>query len=366
MLSKANCFWGDCTIHKANAQIFSAQFRTGSLLTSFNTHHVDGQNLTVYPNILHSGVCQWIQPTQTHQATHIANDHLGRYAATQMLGPSGRAIVFITAYHPVNNSKNSGMLTVMAQHKRVLGQFSNPQLGIDANETMKQDGTPPDNAISKFCLEAGQVDAIHEIHGQCPIPSCDRSSGTPIDFMFCSLALLPFIRVGMLPSIDGGASDHRAFGIDIKTSTIWGGFQSKIVPQQKGVQTKNKTKTSEYVAEVHRRATEHKECDKVEAASLAAINGEPIGTTGRLLDEADATITRALLGAEKAMLPSQRARSHHWIPEQVKAQQKAALVTKFCRAAMIRKTSFRSSNGLHVRHGVLIHCGPYRRGYQSY
>ena len=90
-----------------------------------------------------------------------------------MIGPNGRAIVFITAYRPVNNSKNSGMLTVMAQHKRVLGQFSNPReailsdllklivkihqknhhvvLGIDANEKMKQDGTPPDNAISKFC-----------------------------------------------------------------------------------------------------------------------------------------------------------------------------------------------------------------------
>ena len=110
----------------------------------------------------------------------------------------------------------------------------------------------------------------------------------------------------MLPRNDGGASDHRSFGIDIKTSTIWGRVQSKNVPQRKGVQTKDKTNTSEYVAEVHRQAMEHEAFDKVEAASLAARNGEPIETTGRLLDEADATITRALLEAEKAMLPSQR------------------------------------------------------------
>ena len=79
----------------------------------------------------------------------------------------------------------------------------------------------------------------------------------------------------------------------------------------------------------------------MEAASLAVRNGEPIETTGRLLDEADATITRALLEAEKAMLPSQRARSRHWSPELIKAQQKAALMTKFCRAAMIRNTPLR-------------------------
>ena len=33
-------------------------------------------------------------------------------------------------------------------------------------------------------------------HCQCPITSCDWSSGTPIDFIFCSTALLPLIRVG--------------------------------------------------------------------------------------------------------------------------------------------------------------------------
>lgn len=95
---------------------------------------------------------------------------------------------------------------MMAQHKRVVGQNSDPReailsdllklivkihqknhhvvLGIDANETCKQDGTPPDNATSKFCSEAGLVDTIHEIHGQ---SSCDKSSGTPIDFMFVHL-----------------------------------------------------------------------------------------------------------------------------------------------------------------------------------
>ena len=132
-----------------------------------------------------------------------------------MLGPSGKAIVFITAYRPVSNSKNGGMLTAMAQHKRVQGQNSDPReailsdllklivkihqknhcvvLGIDTNEKFMQDGTPPDNVISKFCSDAGLVDTIHENNGQCPIPSCNKSFSTPIDFMLCSPALLPFI-----------------------------------------------------------------------------------------------------------------------------------------------------------------------------
>ena len=38
------------------------------------------------------------------------------------------------------------------------------------------------------------------------------------------------------------------------------------------------------------------------------------------------------------MLPSQKEKSHHWSPKLVKTQEKAALITKFCRAAMNRKT----------------------------
>ena len=65
------------------------------------------------------------------------------------------------------------------------------------------------------------------------IPRCDKSPGTPIDFMFCLPALLPFIRVGMLSINDGGSSDHRAFGIDKDTSTIWGRVSSIVAQRGK-------------------------------------------------------------------------------------------------------------------------------------
>ena len=123
MRSKTNCFWRNCTICKANDQIFSHHFGSESLLTPRNTHHMSRPNPAAYSNILYGGVCQWIQSRWTHQATHIVNDHLERFAATQMLDPSGKAIVFITACYPVSDNKTEGMLTVMSLKKSTRHTF---------------------------------------------------------------------------------------------------------------------------------------------------------------------------------------------------------------------------------------------------
>ena len=49
----------------------------------------------------------------------------------------------------------------------------------------------------------------------------------------------------------------------------------------------NKMKASEYVADVHHRATEYGVFDKTKAAPLAMRDGKALEETGRLLDEAD-------------------------------------------------------------------------------
>ena len=139
--------------------------------------------------------------------------------------------MFIIPYHLVKGQTEQGMLMVMAQHKRVLSTNSDPLeailsgllklvikiyqqnhhivLGIDANEMYRKDGPTQDNGISKFCSASGLVDAIYKKHDQCHILSCDWSSGTPIDFILCFPALLPFIRVGMISVNEGGSLDHR-------------------------------------------------------------------------------------------------------------------------------------------------------------
>ena len=138
--------------------------------------------------------------------------------------------------------------------------------------------------------------------------------------------------------LKGGASDHRAFGVDVNTSTMWGRVSRNSSPKRKSVRTTNETKTSEYVAGVYRRATEYGVLDKAEAASQAAKDGRSIEETGRLLDEADKAVTRALLDADAGMIPSQRAQSHPWRSDLVTAQRKAALITKYYKVVINNKT----------------------------
>ena len=112
--------------------------------------------------------------------------------------------MFITAYCPVKGQPEPRMLSVVAQHKRVLGTASDPWedmlsdlhkliekihqmnhfvvLGIDANETFRQGGSIQHTWISNFCSGTGLVDTIFEKHDQYPIPSCDWFSNIPIDF----------------------------------------------------------------------------------------------------------------------------------------------------------------------------------------
>ena len=70
-------------------------------------------------------------------------------------------------------------------------------------------------------------------------------------------------------------------------STIWGRVSLNSGRKRKGVKTMNKTNTSEYVVDIHQRATEYGVCNKAEAASLAARDVQALEETGRLLDEAD-------------------------------------------------------------------------------
>lgn len=120
------------------------------------------QNSTLYPNILYSRVYQWIQLYLISQATHIANNQLDQFAATQLLGPQDKAIFFITAYFLVIGQMEPKLHTVIDQRKRVLCTASDPQkdmlsylhkvivkihqmdhlvvLGINANERCRQGG----------------------------------------------------------------------------------------------------------------------------------------------------------------------------------------------------------------------------------
>ena len=112
-------------------------------------------------------------------------------------------------------------------------------LGIDANETLRHGGPIQHEGISKFCSDTGLVDTIFEKNYQCPIPFCDWSSDTPIDFIFCSAALLPYIQVGMLPATQGvHLTIERLESMLIQAYKHLVGIYSRTTdPERKGVLT---------------------------------------------------------------------------------------------------------------------------------
>ena len=211
----------------------------GSLQCTQKTHFFPSSR-RVYPDALPGGVCQWMNPSLTHRITHTDTDHIGRFAAARIQGPAGQALHLITAYRPVISRRP---FSVMTQHKKVLGENSDPReailqdlqkvvtmahraddtviLCMDANETIPEVAPIIAKGILKFCRNAGLVDALSTLHGHCPLKSCNKLSGTPIDFIFCSPDLIPHIRVGMMSEAQGSDSDHFAFGIDINEHSLW-------------------------------------------------------------------------------------------------------------------------------------------------
>ena len=160
------------------------------------------------------------------------------------MGPRNSKVTIITAYRPVRGAVG-GLLTVANQHRKVLGQSVVPRkqmlsdlqefitpllqeghhiiLGVNANKTIPLVYSIIMKGFEKFYIDVGLVDALATIQGHCPIRSCSKSSSSspPIDFILCSPKLIPFLRVGMMDWLEGGPSDHNAFGIDIDIGQLW-------------------------------------------------------------------------------------------------------------------------------------------------
>ena len=125
-------------------------------------------------------------------------------------------------------------------------------LCMDANETIPEMAPIIATGILKFCRDAGLVDALSTLHGHCPINSCNKSSGSPIDFIFCSPDLIPHIRVGMLNEAQGSDSDHFAYGIDINEHSLWQ-TPALVNPliRRRGFSTENNLKTRNFVTKLY-------------------------------------------------------------------------------------------------------------------
>ena len=256
-----------------------------------------------------------------------------------------------------------GPFSVKTQHKKVLSENSDPReailqdlqkivtaahrandtviLCMDANETIPEVAPIIATGILKFCRDAGLVDALSTLHEHCPINSCNKLSGSPIDFIFCSPDLIPHIRVGMLSGAQGSDSDHLAFGININEHSLWQ-TPALVNPliRRRGFSTENNLKPREYVTKLYD-IIKNSNIELIMTQAQTAIKAdEAIERIGGLLDEGDGDMTKGMMDAESAVQPPHNAASHSWSPELAERQRKAALGRKY--AIAMRKPMTRT------------------------
>ena len=127
--------------------------------------------------------------------------------------------------------------------------------------------------------------------------------------------------------LDGGPSDHNAFGIDIDVGQLW-----RTIPRNsprrspRGFTVDNKRRTTKFIqaaSELVRKAGVDELLGQLESVIKAE---EEESVIKELMEQTDGKLTECMLLAEKRVQPSARARSHAWSPKLVQIQQKAGLL----------------------------------------
>lgn len=247
MIAEAGVNWGNSKQLTASKRAFYSILGKGSLQHSHNTHQ--NYSRTSSGEALHSlpgGVCHWISHRLSSRSMHHHRDHLGRFSTSLLHGPRNQGLAIITAYRPVDGGNVD--ISVATQHRRVLGPASDPRetclldlrdhiselqrndysilLGIDANEPTS-DELFPTKGLNLFLQVTGLIDPVEHFHGQCPFPTSSARQGSPIDFLFCSEELLPFVETGILGEEQGASSDHRGIAMDLDLHQMWSSAEDR-------------------------------------------------------------------------------------------------------------------------------------------
>ena len=126
--------------------------------------------------------------------------------------------------------------------------------------------------------------------------------------------------------LDGGPSDHNAFGIDIDVGQLW-----RTIPRNsprrspRGFTVDNKRRTTKFIqaaSELVRKAGVDELLGQLESAITAE---EEESVIKELMEQTDGKLTECMLLAEKRVQPSAQARLHSWSPKPIMIQKKAGL-----------------------------------------
>ena len=285
----------------------------------------------------------------TSRSIHHHRDHLGRFSTSLIHGPWNQGLAIITAYRPVDGGNVD--ISVATQHRRVLGPASDPRetclldlrdhiselqrndysilLGIDANEPTS-DELFPTKGLNLFLQVTGLIDPVEHFHGQCPFPTSSARQGSPIDFLFCSEELLPFVETGILGEEQGASSDHRGIAMDLDLHQMWSSAEDlQQETRTRGFRVNNTLKSLEYINKLYEFLTEKNALIEVWAVFQRIKSGDyDAQEEQERLAELDVLITTEMLRAEDDIRPKRIAMSHTWSPELVMSQKKANLMNQ--------------------------------------
>ena len=129
-----------------------------------------------------------------------------------------------------------------------------------------------------------------------------------------------------MEQLNGGPSDHNAFGINIDVGRLWRKIPRNSLrrsPREFMVDNKRRmTKFVQAASELVKKAGLGKLLGQLESA----IKTEEDVSVIKELEQTGGKLTECMLLAERRVQPSARARSHSWSPKLVKFQMKAGLL----------------------------------------
>jgi len=271
-------------------------------------------------------------------------DKWGRWSYQSLLGHNGRSIIIISTYQPVSMShSNRGTYTVSAQQRclllqendpldnprrafrRDLAQFLTAQLrSADADIILTGDfnermGDDP-NGISSISAQFQLVDILANRHPSLEPPATYARGRNRLDYALGTHRVAASIQeCGYEQFNFRFHTDHRPFYMDFDTQKLFGSPTQQLCKlAERGLQSRNVTQITKYIAEKHRMLTEINAFNRAQRLDIP-------GDRHKFAEKLDKDVVHRSLAAEKR---TSKYGEPMWSQKLIAARKKVSILSK--------------------------------------
>ena len=271
-----------------------------------------------------------------HQA-----DHMGRWVTQTLKGHLGNQITIISAYQPVTDSPNTGLMTVTAQQRNILVKMRDPVMDPrkafkrdlrlllqqlidrgddillvgDFNETIDEHF----NGLSKIMADFQLVDLMRGRSSN-QFPATYARGKHRLDFGLATRRVAGALRfAGYEAFNERFSTDHRAYFFDFDTEKLFGNATTTLAPPAlRMLRSNNVRQVTQYLKEKYRQL---ENCNAFRRGDQLEQPGNRHSHAERL----DKDVLRAGLSAEKQ---SRKYQQPEWSTALAKARTKVMVLKK--------------------------------------